>query len=97
MSCASIDRFIAECRERSRVRPQFTAAHISSIEASLVAAQRAAEESPKCFGTMWSCIETAITRTDWDVRAKIDELKLIGDTFGAEFRKYVPPQSASAH
>jgi hypothetical protein len=95
MTCASIDRFMGECREWARVRPAITPAHISFIEQALVNAHRAAAESPNCFGTMWGCIETAITRSNWDVKAKLEEMGRIGDAFRAEFKRHLPPQSTS--
>jgi hypothetical protein len=95
MSCAVIEAFLTEVRARAVEKPAITPAHIATIETALLNAHKGAVQHPKSLGPMWGCIEMAITRTDWTVKAKLEEMGRIAGAFHTEFKKYTPPQSTS--
>jgi hypothetical protein len=73
--CASIDRFIAECRER----PRLAAEHIETIETALTRCFRATG-TPK-YLRLWTDIERCILRTGRSVQQRLEEMGRIADAF----------------
>jgi hypothetical protein len=81
-----IDRFMDDVRERAKVRPAITPAHIEYIETALRNLYQAADDSPK-YQRAWDDVVKIISRRDKSVAERLSGLGPIGDALQEQWRR----------
>ena len=97
MSDSAIDAFLDEVREAGKVRGLLREEHVEIIRCALINSLNAAGEDPAAYGAMWRYAKAAITRTDWPVKRRLEELGVIGDVFHRAYSRRAPPSSDALH
>jgi hypothetical protein len=89
----AIEQFIVEMREAGKVRGLLTEAHVEYIRDVLTGVAGAAEDHP----VLWRYALEAISRRDLTVKARLEQLGVVGDVFQRAYRKRLPATSDTAH
>jgi hypothetical protein len=97
MTHATIETFLDEVREAGKVRGLITEAHVDFLQTVLTNLERLAGEDAAAYGAFWEYTKGAITRTEWPVKRRLEELHTIGDVFNRAYSRRSPPASQAAH
>jgi hypothetical protein len=93
----AIETFLDEVREAGRERGSITEAHLVFLQSVLVNIERLAGEDAAAYGAFWEYTKGAITKTEWPVKRRLEELHTIGDVFNRAYSRRLPPASQAAH
>lgn len=95
--CDAIESFVREAREAGRAKGLMTEAHLDVLRCVLLNARRHADDDPAAYGAMWAYALAAITKSEWPVKRRLQELDTIADVFGAAYSRRLPPFSEAIH
>jgi hypothetical protein len=94
---AVIDAFLDEVREAADLAGLITEAHLDFLQSVLTNIERLAGEDAAAYGAFWEYTKGAITKTEWPVKRRLEELHTIGDVFNRAYSRRSPPASQAAH
>jgi hypothetical protein len=93
----AIETFLSEVRRAGQVRGLITEAHLDFLRSILINLERHSGEDAAAYGAFWEYVRGAITRTEWPVKRRLEELYTIGDVFHRAYSRRSPPASEAVH
>jgi hypothetical protein len=89
--------FLDELCEAGREHGLLTETHVEFLRSVLINIERLAGEDAAAYGAFWEYTKGAITKTEWPVKRRLEELHTIGDVFNRAYSRRLPPASQAAH
>jgi hypothetical protein len=93
----AIETFLGEVREAGKVRGLLAKSHLDFLQTVLTNLERLAGEDAAAYGAFWEYAKGAISRTEWHVKRRLEELWTIGDVFNRAYSRRSPPASEAVH